>query len=185
MISKLGRYLISVLVVTIQSPYNLLWSYHAVFVILTASRMLYDWHNLYLATIWYHSLLFLANLLHAYCFYFTWLHPFLTTSRQFLLGIYLPIKVNYLTLVEPLKSIHFTFIVCTKPWMGNIFTFFITFYNHIIYVFYIICKIFFIIIITTNYSQLFPNNYRIVYFIKIPSIIVKAWKLAYNLMAAR
>ena len=49
--------------------------------------MFYVWHNLYLATIWYHVLLLLVYLHHANCIYFTWLHPFLTASRLFLFSI--------------------------------------------------------------------------------------------------
>ena len=44
--------------------------------LLTASWMLYVWHNLYLATVRYHSLLLLVNLHHAHFYYLTWLRPF-------------------------------------------------------------------------------------------------------------
>ena len=54
MISKRGRDLISVLTV--------LYMTVAIFTLLTASRMLYVWHNQYLAAIKYHSLLLLVNL---------------------------------------------------------------------------------------------------------------------------
>ena len=52
------------------------------FTLLTAPRILYVWHNWYLATMWYHSLVLLVNLHHANCFYFT-------CSRLFLFETYI------------------------------------------------------------------------------------------------
>ena len=90
MICKLGHNLISVLVITIQSPYTqvTLIVPHitvATFTLLTASRMLYV--DMYLSTIQYHSVLFLVNLHHVNYFYFPWLRCFLTASRLYLFDI--------------------------------------------------------------------------------------------------
>ena len=87
--------------------------------LLTASRMLYAWHNLYLATIPYYSLLLLVNVHHVHNFYILYLAaPFFNNLNIVLLGIVM-YNNNYAMLIQLELCTGINHLVTRYNWLIN------------------------------------------------------------------